>query len=276
MKLISIVVILSTVLVGCDASDDPDIPALIQKSKLSVVRVVVLKIGPDKKPTPLIVGTGFVVDTGLVATAAHVVKDLPEGTIFFLVPANQEQFDIKQNSAKVLACEPKHDIAIIECPTLKSLPSLMLYPKSEVKIGEDALILGFPLSDSTLTATRAMVAAKSKRQILDDDPNLTDMFKLDTSINMGNSGGPVIHVRSGKVIGIVSSKIGSISKNLQIFREKKPKGRITIAGDDPIGLIKNTLTDMERNLQLGLGYGVSVDYLKTLLKQLEQKEKKKQ
>ena len=133
MKLLSMILILSVIPVGCHASEAPDIPTLISKSQLSVVRIVVLKIEPNKKPMAIIVGTGFAVGPGLVATAAHVVKDLPEGAIF-LVPADQEQLDIKRNSAKVLACEPKHDIAIVECPSLKSMPSLMLYKDSEVKI----------------------------------------------------------------------------------------------------------------------------------------------
>ena len=35
------------------------------------------------------------------------------------------------------------------------------------------------------------------------------------AINLGNSGGPLIHVESGKVIGVVSSKIAPIPKYIK-------------------------------------------------------------
>lgn len=261
--------------IGCQPAKSPDIPAIIQQCKPSLVRVVVIQIGPDKKLSPHVVGTGFVVSPGMIATAYHVVKDLPKGHIF-LVPADKETFDLQQSSAEVVAFASKHDIALLECPSLKNLPALPLHRSLEVKMGEEALVLGFPLSDSTLTATRGIVAGRSKMKLLETDPALTEMFKLDTSINLGNSGGPVIHVASGKVIGVIWAKAGSLSKHLQVFKKKKRAGaRITLGGDDPIKLIKDTLTDMERNLQLGLGYAVSVDYLRTLLEQAELNYSKK-
>ncbi len=260
---------------GCQTAESPDMRAIIQQSRSSLVRVVVVAIGADKKRSARIVGTGFVVAPGRIATAYHVVKDLPRGSIF-LVPADKETFDLQQSSAEVVASESKHDIALLDCPSLKNLPALPLHHSLEVNMGEEALVLGFPLSDPTLTATRGMVAGRSKMKLLETDPALTEMFKLDASINLGNSGGPVIHVASGKVIGVIRAKAGSLSKHLRVFKKKKQTGaKISIKGDDLIKLMQDILTDMERNLQLGLGYAVSVDYLRTLLEQAEQNSSKK-
>ena len=200
MKLKGVFTMLLLLFSGCQTSATADIPSLIESGKPSLVRVVVVESGQNRKPTPHVLGTGFIVAPGRVATAAHIVKDLPKGSIF-LVPADQETFDFQQNSAEVVVLEIKHDLALLQCPALKDRPALQLHRAEDVKMGEDAIVLGFPLADPTLTVTRAMIAATSKKQLIEDNPALTDMFKLDATINMGNSGGPVIHVPSGKVIG---------------------------------------------------------------------------
>ncbi len=261
----AMLLILALCCCSCEAAPPSDLPTLIEQSQRSVVRLVVVGIDATKKPVTRVVGSGFVVAPGKIATSAHILTKLPKGILLFLVPASQEQFDVKQNVAEVNTINTQHDLALLECPALIQLPSLTLGETKDVRLGEQALILGFPLSDPTLTATRGMVAAKSKKRLIENDPTVTEMLKLDASINVGNSGGPIIHIPSGKVIGIVSAKEGSLSKRLQAFRKKKSKAAMSIGGDDPIKLIKETLNDMERNLQLGLGYGVNVEYLKTML-----------
>ena len=249
---------------ACQSILSKDVPSLIRKSKHSLVRVVVLKINQNGEKKPHVLGTGFVVEPGVAATAAHVVKDLPEGS-FFLVPADQENFIPNQNVARIAVLDLKHDLVLLESPALDNMPSMQLYSTQDVKIGEDVLILGFPLYDATLTATKGMLSATSKKKLLEKDSTITNMFKIDASINKGNSGGPIIHIASGKVIGVACLKEGALSKKLNIFKRKTSRVRIILGGDDPIALLKETLTEMENNLQLGLGYGVNVSYLIDLL-----------
>jgi len=266
MKRYAIPLILALLCCSCQTTPQSDLPSIIEQAQQSVVRLVVVAFDADKKPQSVVVGSGFVVGKGKIATAAHILTKLSKGATLFAVPAPQEEFNLTKNVTIVYALDAKHDLALLSCAGLAKLPSLPLGKTDEVRLGEDALVLGFPLSDPSLTATRAMVAARSKKRILEQDTTLTDMIKLDASINAGNSGGPIIHVPSGKVIGVVSGKEGALSKHLQVFRKKKSGVSMMIGEDDPIKLIKGTLTDMERNLQLGLGYGVSVKYLKAMLK----------
>jgi len=213
---------------------------------------------------PNIKGSGFLVAPGIAVTALHVVDDIPENSIF-LVPADQDQLNNK-NLGTILAKDPDHDLVLLRCTFLTDRPFLKLGEPSKVKIGEESIVMGFPMGDRILTSSKAMIAATARMKLLKDSDVLTDMFKLDAAVNNGNSGGPVIHIASGNVIGVVSLKVGALSQKLQIFKKKKPRGaRIEISDDDPIELLKETIKDMERNLQLGLGYGISVSHLKALL-----------
>src|SRR6185436_19186901 len=88
----------------------------------------------------------------------------------------------------------------------------------------------------------------------------TRLLKLDASINKGNSGGPVVRISTGKVIGLASLKEGSLQERLQKLMREKPTASISIGGNDPIELIKFIVQDMETNLQLGLGYAVASEH----------------
>lgn len=263
MKQIPIILLIGVICAGCQNEDCTSVPSLIQKAESSVVRVMSVTLDQEKKPVPIIRGSGFFVAPGIAVTALHVVDDIPENRIF-LVPADQDQLNNK-NLGTILAKDSDHDLVLIQCPFLKDRPCLNLGEPRKAKIGDESIVMGFPMGDPILTSSKAMIAAKARKKLLEGSDVLTDMFKLDAAINNGNSGGPVIHITSGNVIGIVSMKVGALSQKLQIFKKKKPRARIEISDDDPIELLQETLKDMERNLQLGLGYGISVSHLKALL-----------
>ena len=263
MKQLTIIVLIGVICAGCQNEDGTSVPSLIQKAESSVVRVMSVTLDQEKKPVPNIRGSGFLVAPGIACTALHVVDNIPENRIF-LVPADQDQMNNK-NLGTILAKDPDHDLVLIQCTLLTDRPFLKLGEPSKVKIGEESIVMGFPMDDPILTSSKAMIAATARIKLLKESDVLTDMFKLDAAVNNGNSGGPIIHIASGNVIGVVSLKVGALSQKLQIFKKKKPRASIEISGDDPIELLKETLQDMERNLHLGLGYGISVSHLKAFL-----------
>jgi S1-C subfamily serine protease len=166
--------------------------------------------------------------------------------------------------ASLVAIDRQHDLALLRAEAAASRPALEIEPSTEASIGEDALLFGFPLGDPVLTVSRAMIAAKISRAVTGNPPP-TGLIKLDASVNKGNSGGPVIRISTGKVIGVTSLKVGSVQDRLQKLLQEKHTAETTGDGNDPIELIKAIVADMETNLQLGLGYAIATEHLLPLL-----------
>lgn len=239
------------------------IPQLVSAVTPSMMRVIVL-LKQEGRTVPVVNGSAFVIGpNGLVATAAHVIDGFPVESLL-IVPSDVRDVIARDAGASVIAIDREHDLALLRAEAAASRPALEIEPSGGTSIGEDALLLGFPLGDPVLTVSKAMIAAKILRTATSTAP-ATALIKLDASVNKGNSGGPLIRVSSGKVIGVTSLKVGSIQDQLQkLLRER----RTAESGDDadgPIELIKAIVADMETNLQLGLGYAVATEHLLPLL-----------
>ena len=236
-----------------------DVPAIVAAISPSVVRILVV-LQKDGRNIPTVLGSGFVVGPdGLVATAAHVIEGIPPNAVI-VVPADIQTFTPESAKAAIVAVDQKNDLAILKSDLSKTRRPLQLEATANVLVGEDALVFGFPLGNPVLTVAKGMVAAKTTRT-----PSETRLLKLDASINKGNSGGPVVRISTGKVIGLASLKEGSLQERLQKLMREKPTASISIGGNDPIELIKFIVQDMETNLQLGLGYAVASEHLSALL-----------
>ena len=135
-------------------------------------------------------GTGFVVDEkGLVATNAHVVGHFDTVSVAFE--------DGRQYEGDVLGIDELADLAIVELRTTRQFEAIELGDSDEVRIGDDVIALGFPLSyelGSSLTVTRGII---SSLRVLEGIEEL----QTDAAINPGNSGGPLVN-RKGEVVGV--------------------------------------------------------------------------
>jgi serine protease Do len=141
--------------------------------------------------------TGFVVDRkrGWIITNAHVSGRSPSvltasfkyGDPFRVVP---------------IYVDPVLDLAILKAPVSK-FPKFVTQASLEcdhiVQSGHPVGAYGHPYS-LKYTATRGIVSGTN---VKDDRESL----QTDAPINSGNSGGPLISLVSGKVVGINSSKI---------------------------------------------------------------------
>jgi len=256
---ISIVALLLGLFAKAAHSQVPNVPALVAAVSPSVVRILVV-IQKDGRSIPTVLGSGFVVGPdGLVATAAHVIEGMPPQAIL-VVPADIQTFTPESAKSTIVAVDQKNDLVLLRSDASKTRKPLQLEPTANVLVGEDALVFGFPLGNPVLTVGKGMVAAKTTRS-----PSDTQLLKLDASINKGNSGGPVVRISTGKVIGLASLKEGSLQERLQKLMREKPTASFSIGGNDPIELIKFIVQDMETNLQLGLGYAVASEHLRALL-----------
>jgi len=160
-------------------------------------------------------GAGFLVDStrGWVLTNAHVVGQSPSDvTIAFaggtFRPARKIYVDSFTDVAilEVPADERRHPVAPIDC-------------NDGPEVGEGVGAFGHPLG-MPFTGTRGIVSGKT-------DQLLTDLLQIDATVDHGNSGGPVIALRDGRIVGIATAGAeGSKSDRLNFATPMKDVCRI--------------------------------------------------
>jgi len=82
-------------------------------------------------------------------------------------------------------------------------------------------------------------------------------------VNHGNSGGPLFNL-SGEQIGVVNAKHGSLSTFLHQIMIANPSGQLFISGINPITVIQQLISEMQKNLNLGIGYAIPTATLRSM------------
>lgn len=195
---------------------------LIARAKPSVVAVGVFS--PTSSPRFGFRGTGFVVEQGnVVVTNAHVLPDpLPaadaaEG-LRVLVPATGSDGP-QLRLATLLRLDRSRDLALLRIDG-PPLPALTLAAPGSVREGNAIAIIGFPLGGAlgfTPVTHRGIVAsiapialpAPTAQGLNAQAVNRLrqgsfDIYQLDATAYPGNSGGPVLDLRSGTVVGVIN------------------------------------------------------------------------
>lgn len=161
----------------------------------------------------------------------------------------------------IVFADKDNDVAILDLHTVVGAPSTIV-SSSSMEIGNEIFTIGFPYSfKSEKTLTTGNIAAFEN-----------ELIKIDTSVNNGNSGGPLFNI-NGEVIGIVNAKLGSLSKFLEDIEKANPQAFMQISGIDPVKTIQQMLREMKKNLNLGIGYAIPSDklanissYIKSIIK----------
>jgi S1-C subfamily serine protease len=138
-------------------------------------------------------GTGIIFnEDGWIVTNAHVV----EGASIIRVQVP----DRGELSAELAGVSPCDDLAVIKVPGA-GFPVAQFSDSNDLKLGEDVMVVGYPLGRSDLSVTRGIV---SKLNVNADQ--LQSLIQTDASVNPGNSGGPLLDMRGG-VVGIITLKM---------------------------------------------------------------------
>lgn len=142
-------------------------------------------------------GTGFIInDHGDILTNAHVVEGSVDITAI--------DYTSQSYAGKVIGYSNIHDVAIIRIPELANQQSLGLATQEYASIGEEVIALGSPLG-KTNTATLGTIAAIN-RSFYIGERIYENIYQMTARISPGSSGGPLVSVKSGKVIGINSAR----------------------------------------------------------------------
>lgn len=149
------------------------------------------------------VGSGVCVSkNNLVLTNSHVVNS-----------CNKIELHLADKStalATIVYEDTVLDLAILK--SNKTIPYLALGDSDNLRVGEDILAVGTPLSLSlTHTFTKGIISALNRTLKVggyNGEGFMQNLIQHDASLNPGNSGGPLINSK-GEVIGINTLKITS-------------------------------------------------------------------
>jgi S1-C subfamily serine protease len=105
---------------------------------------------------------------------------------------------------RVLALDPKHDLALLAGPPGPAGASLRA--ENEPAQGEDVLIYGYPLPGMLSASGQLGAGMVTALTGIRNDP---DQLQIDAPVQSGNSGGPLLD-RRGQVIGVVFAKLNAL------------------------------------------------------------------
>ncbi|UPT75855.1 MAG: serine protease [Elusimicrobiota bacterium] len=193
--------------------------AIYQKASKAVV-LIVCSAGDGAGE----LGTGSVVDAGRrrILTNAHVVvRDSSrrpwERVNVYFKPArltgDPKRDLVEPIEGKVVAWDSALDLALVELPRLPAgAAALSLGRPDAVEIGDRVAAIGHPEQGGLWTLTTGVIST-----LLADLGGVKgkDAFQTDTSINRGNSGGPLLDA-SGRIVGVNTSMSRKAADGLAI------------------------------------------------------------
>jgi serine protease Do len=146
------------------------------------------------------IGTGFIIHkAGFVVTNEHVVRDV--------VDLRVRLYDGRELPACVVGADAATDIALLKVEPHSPLPVLPLGDSEAVRVGEPVVAIGNPfgfnhsVTAGIVSAKERVVDRASSSRDAREQENYSFFIQTDASINVGNSGGPLLDA-SGAVIGI--------------------------------------------------------------------------
>jgi len=226
-------------------------------------------------------GSAFLVDGGLV-TNSHNLRRITFDTLVIRFEndiSNNSSNEIRLSSQKcmdaIVAESPEDEkdfVYIILSETeCNGRHIFELSDSSSLTVGEQIVFMGYPFSSPHLTAHLGYVSSLHQS-------NGVEIIQIDGSVNSGNSGGPLLDLKTGKVAGIVTRAETGLLKEqfdrlLQALKNNirtlESRSIISIGGIDPIRAIRASQVSMEqiviqlrRSANVGIGFAFSAEYIK--------------
>jgi len=155
-------------------------------------------------------GSGFLChEKGYVLTAAHNISLADKLKATILPPADQFN-PVTMDRVNVLDLtvaqhDPANDVALLKIvtPPPISVAKDSLGNEEAVMVGSSACYLGFPYAQSGLHSLKIGGSVISAKVI---STTGCRQLQFDANVHEGNSGGPLIDLNSGQIVGIVSGR----------------------------------------------------------------------
>jgi S1-C subfamily serine protease len=155
-------------------------------------------------------GTGFLChNKGYVLTCAHGINLTDKLVIIPPQPIsefNQRTLErVQPIDVTVVQHDSKNDVALLKITNTVpvTVPDNILGDEKTSQVGSTICYLGFPFAQDglhTIKVSQSIISSKVKSN------NGTKQYQLDAMVHEGNSGGPVIDLQTGRIIGIVNGR----------------------------------------------------------------------
>ncbi len=195
----------SSELVGSNEGTEKEKGPLELKEIIHNTQKLVVKI--ELKDGSL--GSGFIYnDKGDVITNAHVVGNSRSVVV--------KTSDSKEFTGTVIGLSNETDIAVVRVAGLEGTVPLQIEGIKKAEVGDEVLALGSPLGLQN-TVTTGIISGTERD--FDIEPfHYEDVYQISAPIAPGNSGGPLINSKNGKILGINSAGVdqGAIGFSIPI------------------------------------------------------------
>jgi len=174
-----------------DGEDEP--PAtreLIAEARPSIVQVLDEEGGELRG-----MGSGWVLDArkGLVVTNSHVMEVVDPVAVALAS-------DDRRRPATLVGASSCDDLAVLRVEDTAGMRTMPLGDQAKVQSGDEVVALGYPasLSDTDeLVATTGVVSVPRT-----SSGSYRNAVRIDAAINGGNSGGPLLTLDGGRLLGV--------------------------------------------------------------------------
>lgn len=182
-----------------------------------------------------VLGSGFICHSkGYVISCAHTINLTDE--LGVVTPQDINAFNqMTQERANfipvtVAQYDAQNDVALLKFAENISLhvPANIFGAPTSQEVGTSIACLGYPFAgfgQHTLKITSGIVSSKVTNK------NGTKQFQIDAMIHDGNSGGPLIDLQTGKIIGVVSGRFSPAGNGGGLMM-----GNYQIGSESSIGL----------------------------------------
>jgi S1-C subfamily serine protease len=151
-------------------------------------------------------GSGVIVDNfGNILTSLHVVQGASRIKVTFA--------DGFESDAEIVMEQPENDIAVLQAydTPLIVTPAVLGNPGS-MRVGDEAFAVGNPFGLYG-SMTSGVISGFNRTFIVEQTgQEIQGLIQIDTAVNPGNSGGPLLN-RSGHVVGIITGLLNPTDGN---------------------------------------------------------------
>lgn len=214
-------------------NDEASIAAVAEKVAPSVVSIVTSTSTASFFGTSNAegAGTGIIISqNGYVMTNNHVVESANSISVI-------DSEGNTYSKVEFIGRDPLNDIAFLKIESDKSFTPATIGDSSTVRIGQQVVAIGNALGRYQNTVTSGIISGTGRPIVASDGrgsaESLTDLLQTDTSINSGNSGGPLLNM-SGQVIGIntaVASDANGIGFAIPVNATKGVLSEVLASGE---------------------------------------------
>ena len=218
-------------------------------------------------------GTGFLHRSGKVITADHVVSGCDDRTIEIKTASGRSV------RATVFSSDRTLDLALLDMDGKIKEDAFAISRASRISKGSPVSTWGYPAgytgTDPLLITGHYSGIAASRTY---EDTSPVTRIIVNAAINSGNSGGPLVNVSDGKVIGVVISKMAPlpayIAEYLELLEVDDQGDKVvTRMPDGARGemtqgqIIAEVLEYLRKQTQMVIGHAVILGDLRTFLKE---------